>query len=170
MNSKVKKVLILFAVVLLLINISGCAEIQKKAAYYWGKIKYEFSDKQTGTRDKAVQKYQQKGSQEKLIVEPPVITPNVASPGQKIRQELQYALICPQEGKKVAVTEAVFIATGRDTIELTKKESVKAQGIHESIIDIVIPNDLGAGEYKLITTISTGEQKKTVSGSFKVRR
>jgi uncharacterized FlgJ-related protein len=167
---KAKIYLVCIISVIVHINILGCAEMQKKAEYYWGKIKYQFSDKQTGSRDKAVQKYDQKGGQDKLIVETPVITPKVASPGQKIKQELQYALICTQQDKRLTVSEAVSISTGKDTIELTRRESIKAQGIHESIIEIAIPKDLSAGEYKLITTLSTGDQRKKVSGSFRVTR
>src|SRR4030042_6442460 len=89
----------------------GCAEIKQKAEYYWGKIKSEFSEKKTGSRENAVQKYKETGSQEKLIVEPPIITPNTVSPGQKINQKLQYVLICPQKEKMVTISETVFIAT-----------------------------------------------------------
>ncbi len=146
----------------------GCAEIKQKASYYWGKIKSEFSDKKTGSRENAVQRY--KGSQEKLIVEQPVITPDIVSPGQKINQTLQYVLICPQKERMVTISETVSIATGKEKIEIAEKESVKAQGIYESIVEITIPQDLNPGEYKLITTISAGELRKTVSGNFKVRR
>jgi len=71
----------------------GCAEIKQKAEYYWGKIKSEFSEKQTGSRENAVQEYKETGSQEKLIVEPPVITPNTVGPGQRINQKLQLEFI-----------------------------------------------------------------------------
>ena len=170
MSYKSIKVLGYLFLLIMLFGFSGCAEMKQKAEYYWGQIKYQFSDKQTGSREKAVQKYNQKGNQEKLIIEPPKISPNVASHGQKIRQTLQYALICPEPNMRLTVTEAVSISTGTDSIDLTKRQSTKAQGIHESVIEFAIPKDLGAGEYKLITTINAGNQRKTVTGNFRVKR
>ncbi len=54
-------------------------------------------------------------------------------------------------------------------IELTKRESEKAQGTHISVLQFIIPKDIEPEQYKLTTTINMGEQKKVVSGYFIIR-
>lgn len=82
MNCSFKRVLTLLLVIFLMINILGCAGIKQKAEYYWEKLKYQFSNKQTGTREKAVQKYKETENQAKLILELTIITPTGANPRQ----------------------------------------------------------------------------------------
>lgn len=138
----IKKASVFLCLLFLLINIEGCAGIKQDET---------------------------KGHGKELIVETPVITPKVVRSGEKIRQELQFTLLSAQEGRLFNVLETVFISDGRDTIELSRKESRKSQGTHKSIVHVVIPNDLSAGEYRLITTIRTEEDKKTVGGNFRVK-
>lgn len=177
MNHKAKQLLMLFPTILLITYISGCGTIQttlkelsEKISEFWEKLKGEKTEEQIGTREEAAKRYGYKGLKEELIVEPPTIHPDVVSPGDKIKQELRYALLAPEEGKKFNVSETIVLLSSKDTIELTKREAEKAQGTHLSTIQFVIPKDLSRGEYKLITTLSIGEQKRTVSGSFRVKR
>jgi len=170
MNHKAKQILILFPMVLLITHISGCATIQEKVGYFLEKLKGEQREKQIGTREEAVQRYKYKGLEEELIIEPPIITPKIVSPGDRIKQELQFTLLAPRDERQFTISETMIVSGNRDTIELIVRESRKAQGTHLSIIQFEIPKDLSTGENKLITTISIGEQKKTVSESFRVKR
>lgn len=150
-DNVIKSAAVFLCILFLQINISGCA------------------GNQTGTRKEA--RDRDKGRWDELIVETPVITPKAARSGEKIKQELKFTLLSAQEGVLFNVSETVLISDGSDTIEfeLTKKESRKAQGIYKSIVQFLIPKDLSAGEYRLITIISAGKEKKSVSGNFRVK-
>jgi len=141
-DNAIKNAAVFLCILFLLSNISGCAGIKKDEA---------------------------KGDGEELIVEAPVITPKVVRVGERIRQELQFTLLSAQEGRLFNVLETVFISDGSDTIELTMKETRKSQGIHKSIVQFVIPKDLNTGEYRLITTVRTEKEYKTVGGNFRVK-
>lgn len=155
---------------LLMLSISGCAPIQKKVVGFWEKIRGEQTEKQTGTREEAVSRYNYRGLRDELIVEPPVIAPAIVSPGDKIKQELQYTLLAPLEEKRFKVSETVTLSGSGMRIELSKRESEKAQGTHLSILQFEIPQDIKSGDYRLDTRVSTGTHEKTVSGSFRVKR
>ncbi|MDI6891235.1 MAG: hypothetical protein QMC83_09935 [Thermodesulfovibrionales bacterium] len=144
-------------------------KIGEKIGDFFAKLKGETTEKQTGEREEAVKKYEYKGFKEELLIERPIITPEIAKPGDKVRQELRFALLAPEEGKRFNVSEVVILSSSKDTIELIKRDTEKEQGIHLSAIEFTIPSDLEPGEYKLLTTINIGEQKKTVSGSFKLQ-
>lgn len=105
-----------------------------------------------------------------LTVEPPIITPQVVKPGDKVKQELQFALLSPDEGKYFNVSETVVLSSGKDTFELIRRSSEKPQGIHLSTIQFTIPSDLERGEYILTTTLSIGEQMNTTSGRFNMEK
>jgi len=121
--------------------ISGCVTVEKrgdtvivdpwkkvgeKIEAFWKKLKGETTEKQTGAREEAVKRYEYKGLTDEIIVERPVVTPSVVNPGDKVKQELQYTLLSPQEGKRFRVLESVVLSSSKDTIELIKRESEKA--------------------------------------------
>jgi hypothetical protein len=166
MNHTSEKVLLLLIVALLQIHISACATIQG----VWEKIKGRQFEKQTSTREEAAKSYGYKGLTDELIVEPPRINPTVVSPGDKVKQELQFTLLSPQEERRFKVTKIIDISIGKDTIELARKKSEMTQGTHISILQFVLPKDIEPGEYKIITSISIEKRSKIVHGSFKVKR
>lgn len=173
MNYKIRKMLILFFIFFMSFNVSGCAtlsptveKIQGEIVGFWEKVKGEQKEKQTATREEAIHRYNYNGLKDELIIEPPLITPNVVSPGTKIKQELEYTLLVPQKGKNFKVSETVTLSGSEMQIQLSKKESDMAQGTHVSTLQFVIPKDLNPGGYKIITSISIGTQKKIVTGSF----
>lgn len=181
-SANYKNKLIVF--ILLTFFISGCVtverkgdtividpwkKIEEKISQFFEKLKGKTTEKQTGARDEALKKYGLEGLKQGLIVEPPVIMPEVAKPGDKVRQEVQFALLAPEEGKRFNVSETIVLSSSKDTMEFLKRETEKEQGIHLSTIEFTIPADLELGEYTLTTIISIGEQKKTVRGIFTLR-
>jgi len=169
-----KKNLKLFILILLLINFSGCATIQQTIKEWQEKIAKETQEKQKekhiGAREVALQKYGPEGLKEGLIVESLVIMPKIVKPGDRVKQELQFGLLAPEEEKVFTISETIILSGNRDTIELIKRVSQKPQGIHLSTIEFTIPEDLSPGEYILITILETGEKKRIVNGSFKVEK
>jgi len=177
-NCKIKLIMIIF----LTFFISGCVtietkgettvidpwkKIEEKIADFWKKLKGEKTDEQVGTREEAAQKYEYKGFKEELVIESPIITPKVVKPGDVVKQELRYTLLAPQKERQFNVSETVSLSSGKEKItELMERSSKKVQGTHLSTIKFTIPADLNPGEYILTTTLSIGEQNKTVSKSF----
>jgi hypothetical protein len=163
-----------FVLIFLLINFSGCAQIQQTIKEWQEKIAKETQEKQKekyiGAREVALQKYGPEGLKEGLIVESLIIAPKIVKPGDKVKQELQFVLLAPEEEKIFNISETIILSGNKDMIELIKRVSQKPQGIHLSTIEFSIPEDLSPGEYTLITILETGEKKRTVKGSFKVEK
>lgn len=139
----------------------------EKIEAFWKKIKGRTTEEQTGAREESLLKYGLEGLRQGLIVEQqPIITPEVAKPGDRVKEELQFALLSPEEGKHFKVSESIVLSSSKETMELIKRDTEKPQGIHLSTIEFTLPADLDIRDYKLITTINIGEQKKIVSESF----
>ncbi len=166
MNYASEKFLPLLIAVLLQISISGCATIQE----VWERIMGRQFETEIRTREEAAKSYGYKGLTDELIVEPPTITPHVAGPGDKVKQELQVTLLSPREKRRFKVMKIIDISIGRDTIELERTKSEMTQGTHISILQFVLPKDIEPGEYRITTSISTDKRRKIVYGSFKVKR
>ena len=166
MNYTSIKVLILLIAVLLQMTISGCATVHE----VWDKILGKQFEKQIRTREEAAKSYGYKGLTDELIVEPPIITPHVAGPGARVKQELQFTLLSPQEERRFQVTKIIDISIGKDTIELARRKSIMIQGTHIVMLQFVMPRDIEPGEYKITTSISTEKRRKIVHGSLKVKR
>lgn len=167
--------------ILLIFLILGCVMVEKKgdtiATDPWKKIieffatlKGKTTEEQTDPREEAYRKYGPEGLKEGLIVEKLIITPEVVKPGDRVKQELQFALLAPDKEKRFNISETIILSSSKNTIELIRREMEKEQGIHLSTIEFTIPEDLDPGEYKLTTVLGIGEQKKSVSGKFILKR
>lgn len=159
----IKRIVFLF---FLLTIFGGCAT---KKIYEKEFIKDRPFERHIGQRDAAILRYGYKGIEERIILESPIISLSEAKPGDLIRQELKFGLLSEGLDDRFIVKESVVIMIKNETLELLKQESEKEQGIHLSIVQITLPKDIGPGEYQLITTISAGEIKKTVSANFKIK-
>lgn len=159
---------IIFTFVFFSLLISGCAP--QKKVYVKEDAESRQFERLIGSRKAAIERYGYKGIEENIIAESPVITPAYVKPGELIRQELQFILLSQHIEDRFIVLETVLISIGKESIELLNRETEKEQGIHLSVVQITLPKDLKPGEYTLITTISSGETKKTVTGSFSVKR
>jgi hypothetical protein len=166
MNYTSVKVSILLIAILLQMTISGCATVHE----VWDKILGRKLERQIRTREEAARSYGYKGLTDELIVEPPIITPHVAGPGDKIKQELQFTLLSPKEERRFKVTKVIDISIGKDTIELARRKSEMTQGTYISILQFVMPKDIEPGEYKITTSIGIEKRRKIVHGSLKVKR
>lgn len=159
----IKKIVFLF---LLSTIFWGCAT---KKIYEKESIKDRPFERHIGQRDAAILRYGYKGIEERIILERPIINPSEANPGDSISQELKFGLLSEDTDDLFIVKESVVIMIKNEPLELLRKESEKKQGVHLSIVQITLPKDISPGEYQLITTISAGEVKKTVSANFRIR-
>lgn len=159
---------LIFTLVFFSLITSGCTPQRK--IYIKEDAESRQFERVIGPREAAVQRYRDMGIEKNIIAESPVITPAHAKPGDTVRQELQFILLSHNTEDRFIVSETVVILTGKESFELLKRETEKEQGIHLSVVQITLPQDLKPGEYTLATTISSGEIKKTVTGSFSIKR
>ncbi len=159
---------IFFAVIFLSLIITGCVPLKKIA-------QDESTDgrqheRLIGPREAAIQRYGYKGIEENITAEFPVITPSDVRHGDTIRQQLQFGILSDNKEDRFFVVETIVILIGNEPLELLKIESEKEQGVYLSDVQIILPKDLRPGQYHLITTITSGEIKKIVTGSFNVKK
>jgi len=165
-----KNIILGFILSLFVFQLAGCSAVKKDMAHIWNSLKGNQTEKQSGSREDAAQKYKYKGQRDELFAEPPVLTPAVARPGDTINHELQYTLLSQQKNKRFVVSEVVILSSSSETMDLVKREAEKPQGTHVSTLQFTIPKDLDAGTYKIISSLSAGNLKKTVQGEFVVRQ
>lgn len=156
--------IIITTIILIVFALSGCTTMKKIAGT---------SEPDSGQidpqRDEAVRVYGYDGARDMVFVDTPTILPPIVSRGAKLNRQLRFAVLSPDMAKRFRVTEIVTLSGGSVSIELSRKETERNQAIHVSNLDFVIPRDLPRGDYKLITTIIAGKERKTVSGNFKVK-
>jgi hypothetical protein len=123
----------------------------------------------TGPRDEAIRAYDYGGSKEEVFLRTPKLTPAVVGAGDTLTQEVPFAVLGPQKGTTFKVLEIVTMSGGGMFMELSRKDSEKAQGVHTSNVQLVIPKDLPPGSYMLITTIIANGMERRQAGSFVVK-
>lgn len=155
---------IIIVLVLIVFVLTGCTTMKKIAG-----TSEQDPTQISPQRDEAVRVYGYDGVRDMVFVETPTIMPPIVARGARLNRQLRFAVLSPDTTKRFRVTEVVTLSGGSISIELSRKETVRSQAIHISSLDFVIPRDLPRGDYKLITTIIAGKERKTVSGSFKVR-
>ena len=165
-----KKTTAISALLLMVLLTSGCASVQWNFEDYWKNRTASVSDKQGELRADALQKYGYSGQYDEIFAETLTLTPFVAMPGDNMRYELHYGVLSPQKNKKFVISEMVVLSGNGETITLAQRQTEKPQGSHISTMQFDIPKDLDPGTYKIITTISSGNLKKTVQGEFIVKR
>jgi len=159
---------ILFGLILTFL-FGGCAEFKKNLKEGLDQFVEDLRRARLEDRNDAIKKYNYSGRETEIIIDSLLITPYSIQPGEKLKQELIYALLSPQEKKKFIVAESVVLTGKGEKIDLFINESEKDQGVHLFALKLVIPRDIEPGEYNLLSTITVGNVTKTVKGIFVVR-
>ncbi len=146
----------------ILFGLNGCAEFRKRTDGIFG-------DSSAGLRDEAVVRYNYKGASDEVFVEPPSVSPNIASAGESIVQTIRFAALSPDAHKRFMVTEIVTLSGKNILLELSRKSAERPQGSQISSIRFELPGGLARGAYKLISTISIGTAEKRQSAHFRVK-
>ena len=120
----------------------------------------------SGNRAEAVRKYNYAGKEEFLEVEGATITPDMVAPGQVVQAAVRYVVLAPDVTKQVMVVESRTLVGGSDSLLLSKREVTQEQGSHASTLKFTVPNDMTKGSYTLVTSITVGNQTKTVRRAF----
>lgn len=103
-----------------------------------------------------------------LILLSPIITPDVVKAGDSVILEFQYSLPDIEQGILYKVSENITLANGIGVLSLKRIEHEKTPGLHLSRTQFVIPKNIYPGEYKIISTIDIGSQKKSVTGILRI--
>jgi hypothetical protein len=110
-----------------------------------------------------------RGDGELLLFSSPSLQPLVAGRGERIEQRFDYTILFPDPARPVTVIEKVVIAGPQGILaDLVSREVVKEQGTHTSRMRFILPADLEPGEYRLITILEAGRQKKNLTQGFRV--
>ncbi len=165
-----KKRALIFVLLFVFLQTSGCASLQKDLSDFWNKLKAGHSDSQVGSRNEAAKKYGYTEKTDELFTELPNFSSTLVRPGDTVRYELQYAILSPKKEKVFTMSEVVVLVGSGETIILAQRQTEKAQGLHILKLQLDIPKDIDPGKYKIITTLSSGGLKKTVLGEFVVTR
>lgn len=129
----------------------------------------DYRDKQTATRAQAAQRYGQPGQGSRLELEGASVAPQAVPAGVVVESSVQYTTLAPDATSQVNVRETrQLVASDNSSVSLGDRQVVRAQGSHNSTIQFTMPSGVPRGNYRLVTTISDGQQSKTVERPLQV--
>jgi outer membrane lipoprotein SlyB len=131
-----------------------------------GAIIANYMDQQNATREQAARKYGYDAATEKLEIEGSSLTPQRARRGTTVESAVQYTALAPNNGQQIRVTEVRTLVGSRETVDLGKREVMRAQGTHTSTMKFTLPRDIARGEYSLVTTVSDGRNTRSTQTPF----
>jgi Glycine zipper len=127
----------------------------------------DYRDKQTATGAQAAQRYGPGTS--RLEVEGASVTPKAVRAGAVVESSVQYTTLAPAAGSQVNVRETRrLVASDNSAVPLGDRQVARVQGSHNSSIQFTMPGGVPPGNYRLVTTISDGQQSKTVERPLQV--
>lgn len=150
--------------------VSGCAELQTKVDWLWDKIQGKQQAEKTEDRGTAAEKYGYAGKKDQLTVEMPVIKPSIVKPGDRVSQQISYVVLSPEKDKEFDVTEVITLVGSNIRLELSRKTTRRTQGSYLSNLEFVIPQDLPAGTYQLLTKIAAAGDEKQQTATFILKK
>jgi len=142
------------------IGVVAGAVIGAVAGYYY--------DKQVMTRTEAAKEKGYTGQGEKIEIDDSSVKPSEVTRGTKAEAIVYYTVLTPNENESVKVTETRTLVKGKESLDLAKREVMRTQGSHLSIMEFTIPNDIERGDYTFITTISGAKYPASSEASMKI--
>lgn len=132
-----------------------------------GAIIGNYQDRQIASRAEAAQRYAL-SQQPRLEVESSTNRPDRVSPGTAVESQVGYTVLAPGSMADVKVTESRTLVRGSESFPLSSREVVRPQGTHLSTLKFTLPKDLAAGDYTLVTTVTSGPLSRTVQSPLSV--
>ena len=133
-----------------------------------GAVIGNYIDKQNATRVDAAKKYSYDARSDRLEVESSTLLPQTVSAGGTVDTTVQYTALAPDTSQQVKLTETRTMVSGKESVDLGRREVVRPQGTHTSTAKVNLPKDLPKGNYTLVTTISDGKNTKSARNAFTV--
>ena len=126
-------------------------------------------------RDQAEKKEDDKKAEKKvyerkaeLFIEKTYVTEQNVQTGSMVEVNIQYTLLAPVDMHQIQITETRILRTADGTFELAKRDVVRKQGTHLSIIKFTMPDNIPRGYCILYTTISIGNYAKTAKSVLNI--
>lgn len=132
-----------------------------------GAIVGNYQDRQIASRAEAARRYAL-ANQPRLEVESHVNKPGRVAPGARVESMVGYTVLTPGTTQDVTLNESRVLVRGKDSFPLSKRDVVRPQGSHVSTLAFTLPKDLPAGDYTLVTTVSSGALTRTVQSPLSV--
>ena len=127
----------------------------------------DYRDRQTATRAQAAQRYGP--GADRLVLEGATVMPQAVRAGAAVESSVQYTTLSADAGSQVTVRETRrLVASDDSAVPLGDRQVVRAQGSHRSSIRFTMPAGIPPGSYRLVTTISDGQQSRTVERALQV--
>jgi hypothetical protein len=125
--------------------------------------KKEENQKKLGEKEEEDKRAEKKKREERVqlyIEGSAIITRNVKA-GSTAEANVEYTLLGPEDMQQIKITETRILYTRTKSLELDKRQIVRKQGTHLSIIKFTVPEDIPKGLCILYTTVSAGRYEKT---------
>ena len=103
-----------------------------------------------------------------LFIEKTYVTEQNIQTGSMVEVNIQYTLLAPVDMHQIQITETRILRTADGTFELAKRDVVRKQGTHLSIIKFTVPDNVPRGYCILYTTISIGNYAKTAKSVLNI--
>ena len=103
-----------------------------------------------------------------LFIEKTYVTEQNIQTGSMVEVNIQYTLLAPVDMHQIQITETRILRTADGTFELAKRDIVRTQGTHLSIIKFTMPDNIPRGYCILYTTISIGNYAKTAKSVLNI--
>ncbi len=103
-----------------------------------------------------------------LFIEKTYVTDSNIQTGSMVEVNIQYTLLAPVDMHQIQITETRILRTADGTFELAKRDVVRKQGTHLSIIKFTMPDNVPRGYCILYTTISIGNYAKTAKSVLNI--
>lgn len=132
-----------------------------------GAIVGNYQDRQVASRTEAARRYAL-ANQPRLEVEHNQNNPARANAGLAVESQVGYTVLAPGHTQDMTVTESRRLVRGSESFPLSKRDIVRAQGTHVSTLKFTLPKDLPAGDYLLVTTLTSGALTRTVQSPLSV--
>jgi uncharacterized protein YcfJ len=137
-----------------------------------GAVAGNYLDKQTATRDQAMQKYTPEGEvrESSLTIEDANVAPTPVKQGDKVKSTVQYTILEPDASQLATIIETRSLVSGDSEVKkLSERNVTRDQGTCMSTFNFKVPKDIEPGDYTLVTTVSNGAQKQTARSPFTIK-
>ncbi len=122
---------------------------------------------ETGTEEKKkAEESAQKDKTVKLFIENSDIIPQIVEYGSNVQTSIKYTVIASDDKRYLKIIEKRIIVKGNTLMELARREVLRKQGTHVSIMKFTVNEEIPKGYCMLLTSISDGENTKTITSDL----
>ena len=136
-----------------------------------GGIIGQYRDQQTASRAQAAQRYglPDASAGQRLELDAANVAPDAAGPGSAVDSTVNYTTLSASDAGATTVREVrTLVAADNSTLQLGDRQVSRLQGSHQSNFRFTMPADFPRGPYRLVTTVQSGQQIKSIERPLQV--